>query len=78
MQRMALQLSELDRRLDPVASNQGGWAMMAMELQIGVALKAGNFNGRVSWRSTCVKILSCLPMQTGACSLSRPQSENKK
>ena len=33
---------ELDRRLDPVASNQGGWAMMAMELQIGVALKAGN------------------------------------
>ena len=34
--------SELDRRLDPVASNQGGWAMMAMELQIGVALKAGN------------------------------------
>ena len=33
---------ELDRRLNPVASNQGGWAMMAMELQIGVALKAGN------------------------------------
>jgi len=30
---------ELDRRLNPVASNQGGWAMMAMELQIGVALR---------------------------------------
>lgn len=34
--------ADLDLRLEPVASSQRGWAMMALEIQIGLALEMNN------------------------------------